>query len=1087
VPRLDELSSVDLERAFDAGTIVRGRSYAHDGHVTALTVHPERSLLQGEVRGASREPYTTVVTWTSGSQPGQTTIDAHCTCPVRRQCKHAVALIVAAQEGSTIPTRAPATPSAWKRPLQPLLRADSARPLREASPLALRFTLERPEAQRRHVASAVTRTKLTIRPVVLGMQGGWNTTNAAWQDMEYQQHDAGQMPEHRAFMRELRAASRPRNAGYGNYGNQTEVDLADVGPGLWRLLERADDLGVELVPENPDDGPVEVEVGAAVVTVDLSRDATSGDITLVAVATVEGPHTETLRLDGPGTELLGSPAHGLFTWSDDPARPPRIRLVRFTHPLRSELGSFVSQHEAVVVPDVDVREFFHDFYPRLAMLATLTSADGTVVLPEIIPPRARLTVGYPGDGTATLDWGFTYVRDDQTYRVDLVPGPNEPLVRDSEAERRLLRDLEVPPRLAPAPRLVLHGYDVVMLAEEQLPKLRAAGQVDIVVVGDEPTFREAEHAPVVHMQVRDTEAGRDWFDLGIEISVDDETIRFNELFVALASGQTHLVLPTGTWLPIDRPEFAQLQALIDEARMLHDSPPDELRISRYQATLWDDLAALGVLDVQSQRWQRSVQGLADVDNIEPVPLPAGLRAELRPYQHEGYTWLSFLYDHELGGVLADDMGLGKTVQTLALMCRVREADPTARFLVVAPTSVVDNWAREAAKFAPDLPTATIHQTLKRRGVPLAEATAGAGLVLTSYALFRLEFEAYAAETWSGLVLDEAQFVKNHQSKAYRCARTLDAPFKLAITGTPLENGLMDLWALLSIVAPGLYPEPRRFTETFVKPIERGEAPELLATLRRRIRPVMRRRTKDDVLIDLPPKQEQVLDIALSEKHAKIYQTHLQRERTKVLGLLEDVDRNRFEILRSLTLLRQLSLDPALVDEAYEGVGSAKIDVLVDQLTEIVAEGHKALVFSQFTGFLARIRKRLDAEGITYAYLDGSTRDRSAAIDSFKDGEAPVFLISLKAGGFGLNLTEADYCFVLDPWWNPATEAQAVDRAHRIGQSRTVMVYRFVASDTIEEKVMELKARKQQLFASVMDGDGELAGALDARDIRALLD
>lgn len=1082
---LDELSSVELARAFDAGTIARGRRYAHDGHVLALTVHPERPLLQGEVRGAGREPYTTVVTWTSQAQPGHAGIDAHCTCPVRRQCKHAVALIITAQEGSPIPSRAPDTRhAAWKRPLQPLLRTETARPLREALPLALQFTLERPGAARRHVAATAVRTKLTIRPVVQGVRGGWNVTNASWQDMEYQQHDAGQVPEHRAFMRELRAASRPRNAGYGNYGNQTSVDLADVGPGLWRLLERAADLGVELVTADPSDGAVEVEPGAATVTVDLSREASTGDIMLAAVATLDEPSSASLRLDHADIELLGSPAHGLFTWSDDPAR---IRLVRFKQPLRPELSSFVSQHESVVVPAADSREFFHDFYPRLAILATLTSTDDSVELPEIVPPRVRLTIGYPGDGSATLDWGFTYVRDDQRYGVDLVPGPDDPLVRDPEVERQLLRELDVPEQLAPAPRIVLHGYDVVRLADEQLPKLRAGGQVDIVVVGDEPTFREAEHAPVVHMQVRDTDGGRDWFDLGIEISVDGEQVRFDELFVALAAGQTHLVLPSGTWLPIDRPEFAQLQALIDEARLLHDSPPDTLQISRYQASLWDDLAALGVLDIQSQRWQRSVQGLAAVDDIAPEPVPAGLQAELRPYQHEGYTWLSFLYDHELGGVLADDMGLGKTVQTLALMCRARETDPSARFLVVAPTSVVDNWSREAARFAPGLPTTTIHQTLKRRGTPLDEATAGAGLVLTSYALFRLEFEAYAAQTWSGLVLDEAQFVKNHQSKAYRCARTLDAPFKLAITGTPLENGLMDLWALLSIVAPGLYPEPRRFTEAYVKPIERGDAPELLATLRRRIRPVMRRRTKDDVLVDLPPKQEQVLDIALSDRHAKIYQTHLQRERTKVLGLLDDVDRNRFEILRSLTLLRQLSLDPALVDESYEPVGSAKIDVLVDQLTEIVAEGHKALVFSQFTGFLARIRKRLDAEGIPYAYLDGSTRDRSAAIDSFKDGEAPVFLISLKAGGFGLNLTEADYCFVLDPWWNPATEAQAVDRAHRIGQSRTVMVYRFVATDTIEEKVMELKARKQQLFASVMDGDGELAGALDARDIRALLD
>ncbi len=298
---------------------------------------------------------------------------------------------------------------------------------------------------------------------------------------------------------------------------------------------------------------------------------------------------------------------------------------------------------------------------------------------------------------------------------------------------------------------------------------------------------------------------------------------------------------------------------------------------------------------------------------------------------------------------------------------------------------------------------------------------------------------------------------------------------------------MDLWSLLSITAPGLYPDPTRFSDTYRKPIERGEAPELLATLRRRIAPLMRRRTKDEVLTELPPKTEQIVEIDLSTRHARIYETQLQRERQKVLGLVGDVQKHRFEIFRSLTLLRQLALDPGLVDDAHESVGSAKLDRLLDDLTQVVAEGHRALVFSQFTRYLSRVRARLDAAGIAYSYLDGRTRKRAEAISRFKDGDAPVFVISLKAGGFGLNLTEADYCFVLDPWWNPATETQAVDRAHRMGQENPVMVYRYVSTGTIEEKVMELKARKADLFASVVDGDGALSGALTEDDIRGLLD
>jgi SNF2 family DNA or RNA helicase len=337
-----------------------------------------------------------------------------------------------------------------------------------------------------------------------------------------------------------------------------------------------------------------------------------------------------------------------------------------------------------------------------------------------------------------------------------------------------------------------------------------------------------------------------------------------------------------------------------------------------------------------------------------------------------------------------------------------------------------------------------------------------------------------------VILDEAQFVKNHRAKTYQCARRLSAPFKLAITGTPLENSLMDLWALLSIAAPGLFPDPDRFSEYYRRPIERSKDAIRLHQLRRRIRPLMLRRTKESVAEELPPKQEQTVEVELDPRHRRIYQTHLQRERQKVLGLIEDLDRNRFTVLRSITLLRRLSLDPALVDESHNNVPATKTDVLLEDLSELVGEGHQALVFSQFTSFLSRIRTRLADAEIPYAYLDGRTRNRDRVIQQFRDKVASVFLISLKAGGFGLNLAEADYCFVLDPWWNPAIEAQAVDRTHRIGQTKTVMVYRLVAKDTIEQKVMDLKARKKELFESVVGGEALAAAELTADEIRGLL-
>jgi SNF2 family DNA or RNA helicase len=302
----------------------------------------------------------------------------------------------------------------------------------------------------------------------------------------------------------------------------------------------------------------------------------------------------------------------------------------------------------------------------------------------------------------------------------------------------------------------------------------------------------------------------------------------------------------------------------------------------------------------------------------------------------------------------------------------------------------------------------------------------------------------------------------------------------------MENNLMDLWSLLSIAAPGLFARPEVFTQLYRKPIESGTDPEALPRLRRRIRPLMLRRTKAAVVAELPPKQEQLLAVELDPVHRRIYDRHLAAERKRVLRLVDDLDHNRFEILRSLTLLRQLSLSPVLVDPGQPDC-SAKIDTLIDMLAEASAEGHRALVFSQFTSFLALVRARLAREGIGYQYLDGRTRKRAERIEAFRTGADPVFLISLKAGGFGLTLTEADYVFILDPWWNPAAETQAIDRTHRIGQTSPVMVYRMVSENTIEGKVVALQERKRDLFARVVDDGSGLAAPLSAEDIRGLLD
>ena len=757
--------------------------------------------------------------------------------------------------------------------------------------------------------------------------------------------------------------------------------------------------------------------------------------------------------------------------------------------------------------------------------------------------------------------------DVQRLPVFGYPGEEGGEIRDERFEARILRSvrtiLAAHPALSGLEERRIEGWETRELLSAILPKLRRVSAVQVRFNGTPPQFVEATDA-LIEITVSEGNS-RDWFGLGIAVKVNNWTVPFAQIFEALDRGADRILLGNGTYFSLRRPEFKTLRTLIAEARELDDAG-GELRINRHQAGLFSELESLAASVHTTARWEAQVRSLLElVEGLEDAeesaekgtakgtekasdkggqdssasqkpsrrviaqrPVPAGLQATLRPYQVEGFQWLSFLYEQRLGGILADDMGLGKTVQALALLAhaiqehraaseraaeRGESIEPFAPFLVVAPTSVIANWAAEAERFLPEAKVVTITETTAGK-TPLAERIAGAHLVLTSYTLLRMDEDAYtgyartlgravneratdeltgeqpAPEGWGSLLLDEAQFVKNTGTRAWSIARAMPARTKIAMTGTPIENNLMELWALLAIVADGLFPSARAFRDLYARPAESGEDPAhaaaTAARLRRRIRPLMLRRTKELVAAELPAKNDTRVNLPLAPGHRRIYDTHLQRERQKVLGLLEDMDKNRFTIFQSLTLLRRLALDAALIDpEAYAGVSSAKRDYLVQQLPGLLEKGHRVLVFSQFTGYLKSISARLAEEGIGHLYLDGSTRNRAEVIEAFTSGQEPVFLISLKAGGFGLNLTEADHVFIMDPWWNPAAEQQAVDRIHRIGQDKEVHVYRLVAEGTIEEKVMQLKESKAALFDAVV-GEGEFASAaVTAEDVREL--
>ena len=644
-----------------------------------------------------------------------------------------------------------------------------------------------------------------------------------------------------------------------------------------------------------------------------------------------------------------------------------------------------------------------------------------------------------------------------------------------------------------------------------LPRLEALDCLHVEVSGARPDYRELTEPPTVTVTSEESET-YDWFDLAFQVTVAGRTVPFATLFRALARGQKTLLLTDKSLLSLDHPAFDRLKELLDRAQAVGEWDPRAPKISRVQVSLWEDFVDAADHSSEAVAWRQTVAALRGLTELPQPEVPAGLTAELRDYQLEGFAWLSLLHDHGLGGILADDMGLGKTVQTLALIVRAREkarevaheaaqdaaegAGPAGRppFLVVAPASVVGVWRSEAARFAAGLDVRVIDATRARRRTELSDEVAGADVVVTSYALLRLDADDYAGLGWDGLIVDEAQFAKNRTTQVHDALGRIRAPFRLAITGTPVENSLDDLWALLSLTAPGLFPSPVSFREHFTKPLTRGVAPHRMALLQRRIRPFVLRRTKEQVVRELPPKQEQVRTIELLPEHRTLYDAVLQRERKKVLGLLDDVrepgmDRGRFIVFRSLTLLRMLALDPAIVDEEqHAGVASSKLHALLEDLDRVLGEHHRVLVFSQFTSFLDRVGEALTERGVDHVRLDGTTRRRDEVVERFRSGGAGVFLLSLKAGGFGLTLTEADYVFLMDPWWNPAAESQAVDRVHRIGQESSVLVYRMVAAGTIEEKVLDLQRRKTVLTDALWgDGQDGFAQALTADDIRGLLE
>ena len=574
----------------------------------------------------------------------------------------------------------------------------------------------------------------------------------------------------------------------------------------------------------------------------------------------------------------------------------------------------------------------------------------------------------------------------------------------------------------------------------------------------------------------------DWFDIYAVVKFGDYEIPFKELRKLMLKGNPEIKLPSGevavipeTWFT----EYSELFAFMEEAQ----NAEGEFALKKHHLALVKDLENGNLAKVSMSR---KLERLREFDKIEDRPVPQGFKGELRPYQKAGYNWMSFLNEYNFGGCLADDMGLGKTVQTLAMLQGQKENGAENASLLVMPTSLIYNWEREASRFTPDLKVFTYTGTNRDKNIETFE---GYDLILTSYGIVRLDAEILQGYYFNYIILDESQAIKNPTSNIAKAVRKLASRRRLILTGTPLENSTMDLWSQMSFVNPGLLGTQRFFRDEFLNPIEKKKDEKKTGKLYSIIKPFIMRRHKSQVATELPEKVENVQYSTMTEEQAKEYEEAKQYYRDQIVEHMEQntLKDNQFLLLQGLTKLRQLANHPGMSDEEYEG-GSGKMEDMLHMLENAIREDHKILIFSSFVKHLKLVSAELKKKGYEFAYLDGSTRDRQGEVERFQeDSNLKIFLISLKAGGLGLNLTQADYVFLLDPWWNPAIEAQAVDRAHRIGQKNKVFTYKFITKNTVEEKILALQEKKKQLAADLITTEESFVKNLTKEHIISLLE
>lgn len=583
--------------------------------------------------------------------------------------------------------------------------------------------------------------------------------------------------------------------------------------------------------------------------------------------------------------------------------------------------------------------------------------------------------------------------------------------------------------------------------------------------GDKINFEKPE-------LVISTQASGDWFDIQAVVRIGKFEIPFIKFRRNILQNIRDYKLPDGTSILLPSEWFTDYRHFMEVA----EKEEDNFRIRKYQAGLLQQLP-----DFKKEDLQR----LADFESIKEIQKPQGLTASLRPYQQSGFEWLCFLNEFSYGGILADDMGLGKTLQTLCFVQHLVELNPGNPVLIVMPTSLLYNWFQEAKKFTAGLKILVYRGLQREKEIEHFDKY---DVIISSYGVTRND-EAWLKDyPFSYMILDESQIIKNNNSKTAQALRNFSVRKRLSLTGTPIENSTMDLWSQMNFLNPGLLGGETFFRNYYANPIDKEHNAARAEKLRALIKPFILRRTKEQVATELPPKVEQVHYCEMTEEQASCYEQEKSKYRNAYLSDLKELGeaKSKFNLLAGLQKLRQIALHPEMT--GFPGIPSGKFEELTRMISEIVEKGSKVLIFSQFVKMLDILKKEIVSQNLPFAYIDGSVKDRMAEVDKFQtDPDCRIFLISLKAGGTGLNLTAAEYVFILDPWWNPAAERQATDRAHRIGQQKTVFLYKFISLNTIEEKILKLQEKKSRIASDIIQIEEEFYKSLNEEDIRLLLE